>query len=191
MAANDTEIEIKVKVENVESLISFLKNNGKFIKEERQVDEYFSPAHRNFLDIRPVKEWLRLREENGKFSLNYKNWHFDTEGKGSSCDEFETSFEKIEQVRKMFDTLNFHSLTKVDKTRKSWNYKNYEISVDSVANLGNFVEIEFNGMADDHKKITDEMVQFLKEMNVGKIQRNFQGYPFLLLFPEEAKYFEV
>jgi len=34
------------------------------------------------------------------------------------------------------------------------------------------------------------MIKFLKDINVGKIQRNYQGYPFLLLFPEEAKYFQ-
>jgi adenylate cyclase class 2 len=190
MASNDTEIEIKVKIENVESLVSFLNKNAEFKSEERQIDEYFTPIHRNFLSIRPVKEWLRLRNENNRYSINYKNWHFDENGKTSNCDEFETPVKDIEQMRKLFTTLDIKSIGKVDKTRKTWDYKDYEISVDIVSELGTFVEIEFKGYSDEPKKITDEMVKFLEGIGVGKIQRNYQGYPFLLLFPNEAKYYD-
>jgi len=190
MASNDTEIEIKVKIENVEPLVSFLNKNAEFKSEERQIDEYFTPIHRNFLSIRPVKEWLRLRNENNRYSINYKNWHFDENGKTSNCDEFETPVKDIEQMRKLFTTLDIKSIGKVDKTRKTWDYKDYEISVDIVNTLGTFVEIEFKGYSDEPKKITDEMVKFLEGIGVGKIQRNYQGYPFLLLFPNEAKYYD-
>lgn len=190
MASNDTEIEIKVKIENVEPLVSFLNKNAEFKSEERQIDEYFTPIHRNFLSIRPVKEWLRLRNENNRYSINYKNWHFDENGKTSNCDEFETPVKDIEQMRKLFTTLDIKSIGKVDKTRKTWDYKDYEISVDIVSELGTFVEIEFKGYSDEPKKITDEMVKFLEGIGVGKIQRNYQGYPFLLLFPNEAKYYD-
>lgn len=191
MASNDTEIEIQVKVENIEPLISFLIKNGKFVKEERQIDEYFTPPHRNFISIRPIKEWLRLRNENGNYTINYKNWHHDENGKSYSCDEFETSIKNIEQIRKLFKAIDFKTTVKVDKTRKTWNWKDYEISVDIVIGLGEFVEIELRGKSDNHKKTTDEMIRFLKEIGVGKIQRNYQGYAFLSLFPEEAKYFDM
>jgi len=32
------------------------------------------------------------------------------------------------------------------------------------------------------------MVGFLKKLKVGKIERDFRGYPFSLLFPEEVDY---
>lgn len=54
----DKEIEIHVKVKNSDSLIKFLGKKAKFKYEKRQVDEYFVPKHRNFIDIRTIKEWL-------------------------------------------------------------------------------------------------------------------------------------
>jgi len=190
MDSKDIEIEIKVKVEKIEPLKNFLNKNAKLLGETRQIDEYFTPAHRDFTSVRPVSEWLRLRNDNGKYKINYKNWHYDKEGKSQSCDEFESSVKNIEQIKKLFFMLNFKPLVKVDKKRVLWDYKDYIICLDIVENLGTFVEIEFKGGTDDPKKVTVRMIKFLKDINVGKIQRNYQGYPFLLLFPEEAKYFQ-
>jgi predicted adenylyl cyclase CyaB len=191
VAAESIEIEIQVKVENVQALFSFLEKNAQFIGEERQVDEYFTPKHRDFASVRPVKEWLRLRDEKGKFTLTYKNWRYNENGKSESCDEFETSVKDISQLKKMFAALDMKTVVKVDKIRKMWKYKDYEISIDYVAGLGDFVEIEFNGVSSDDKKVTDEMVRFLKEIGVGKIQRSYQGYAFSMMAPEEVEYFEV
>lgn len=193
---NNIEIEIQVKIENSERLLEFLKQNAAFKSEKRQVDEYFSPAHRNFLEKRPVSEWLRLREEAGKYSLNYKKWHFDENGKSLDyCDEYETKIEDIETIKKILNALNFKSLTIVDKSRKIYIYGNYEIALDSVKNLGDFVEIEYISNEDnpDQTKIaqiTEKMVNFLKNLGCGRITKNSVGYPFLLLFPEEAKFEE-
>lgn len=190
MANNDIEIEIQVNIENPKPLIEFLEKNDDFQSEQHQVDEYFSPAHRYFLGVRPVKEWLRLRDADGKYSISYKNWHFDENGKSHYCDEFETKIEGIEQVRKILSALNFGSIVVVDKLRKIWTHKEYEIAIDSVKSLGDFVEIECIGKDDkvDPKKITEEMIGFLKRIGCGKITRNYVGYPFLMLFPKEVKY---
>ncbi len=190
MANNNIEIEIQVNVENSKPLIEFLEKNGNFQSEKRQVDEYFSPAHRDFIATRPVAEWLRLRNAEGKYSFNYKNWHFDKNGKSHYCDEFETKIEDIATIKKILQALNFKSLVVVDKLRKIWTYKDFEIAVDSVESLGDFVEIEYIGKNEkvSPEKITDEMVDFLKKVGCGKITRNYVGYPFLMLFPNEVKY---
>lgn len=187
---NDVEIEIQVNIENSEPLLNFLEGNANFKKESHQIDEYFSPAHRDFVGIRPVAEWLRLRDSSGKYSINYKNWHFDDEGKSHHCDEYETKIEDVTQLRKILDVLNFKPLVTVDKKRKVWTYKNYEIAVDSVKGLGDFVEIEYIGKEEsvEPRKVTVEMINFLKDIGVGEIKRNYVGYPFQLLFPEEVKY---
>lgn len=189
MASNNIEIEIQVKVEDVSRLISFLQKNATLKKEQRQIDEYFNPPHRDFTSVHPVKEWLRLRDENGVCYLNYKNWHYQSDGKSYSADEFEISIKDIDVMKKIFDALNFRHLTTINKKRRTWDFDDYEISVDEVANLGSFVEIEFKKQGND-KEITKGMIDFLKKIGVGKIQRNYQGYAFLMLFPKEAKYFE-
>jgi len=190
MANKNIEIEIQVNVENSKPLIEFLEKNGSFQSEKRQVDEYFSPAHRDFVATRPVAEWLRLRDAEGKYSFNYKNWHFDKNGKSHYCDEFETNIENIEPVKKILAALNFKSLVVVDKLRKIWTYKDFEIAVDSVKRLGDFVEVEYIGKDEkvNPEKVTGEMVDFLKQVGCGKITRNYVGYPFLMLFPNEVKH---
>lgn len=77
----------------------------------------------------------------------------------------------------------------VDKTRETWEYQDYEIAIDQVKGLGDFVEIEYKGeeKSVDPVKIANEMIVFLKEIGLSNIRRNYQGYPFLLLFPDEAK----
>jgi adenylate cyclase class 2 len=189
MAFNNKEIEIKVKIGRKAAILAFLESHAKYSGQYRQVDEYFVPFHRNFVLQQPVKEWLRLRSEDGRCSVNYKNFHFNELGKTTECDEFETEVKDADQMRLIFMSLDMKPIVKVDKTRRSWIYGDYAISVDEVSGLGTFVEIEYNGSEKDSKRITEEMVAFLKGMKVGKIQRNYQGYPFLLLFPDKAKYF--
>ena len=188
----DTEIEIQVTVEHSKSLLEFLEKNAKFQKEQRQVDDYFSPSHRDFMEVRPVKEWLRLRDSNGKHSINYKNWHYDDDGKSQYCDEYESEVESLSQLKKILNVLNFKSVVTVDKVRKTWIYKDYEIAIDSVKGLGDFVEIEYVGNDEnlDPKKVTEGMVHFLRDIGCGRIERNYVGYPFQLLFPEEVKFEE-
>jgi adenylate cyclase class 2 len=185
----DTEIEIKVSIEKEESLIRFLEQNAKFVSENHQVDEYFSPAHRDFLESRPVKEWLRLRDSDGKYSINYKNWHYDDSGKSHHCDEYESKVEDLGQFKKVLTALNFKLIVKVDKARRAWVYKDYEISMDAVVGLGDFVEIEHKGREENlsPQDITKEMVKFLKDIGCGQIKRNYVGYPFQLLFPDEVE----
>ena len=189
----DVEIEVQVNIENSEPLLNFLEKNANFQKENHQVDEYFSPAHRSFIETRPVKEWLRLRDSDGKYSINYKNWYFDEKGTSNHCDEYETMIDDLTQAKKILKVLNFKSIITVDKLRKTWTYKDYEVDIDSIKGLGDFVEIEYIGKNEDvdPKKITEEMISFLKDVGCGKIKRNYVGYPFQLLFPEETKYEEV
>ncbi|MBU1132104.1 class IV adenylate cyclase [Patescibacteria group bacterium] len=190
MANNNIEIEIQVNIENPDALLLFLKDNAVFRGEKRQIDEYFTPPHRDFIEARPAKEWLRLRDADGNCSINYKNWYFDEAGKSDYCDEYETVVESSEQMRKIFSALNFKSLVVVEKVRKTWTYNDFAITMDSVKNLGDFAEIEYIGKDDkvDPIKTTDEMVELLKKIGCGKIKRNYVGYPFLLLFPQEVKY---
>ena len=187
---DNIEIEIQVKIENSKPLLEFLKKNAEFKAEKNQIDEYFSPAHRNFLKTRPIDEWLRLRSADGIYSINYKNWHSDKNGKSNYCDEYETKVEDLDKIKKIFDAINFKSIVTVNKMRKIWIYENYEIAIDSVKDLGNFVEIEYIGKNEkvDPKKIIEEMVGFLKNLKLGKIERNYVGYPFMLLFKSEVKH---
>lgn len=191
-SSTSREVEIQVNVANIKPLLKFLQEKAKFISEEREIDEYFTPKHRNFVKTAPVDEWLRLRSANGKYSINYKFWHRDKGGKTNHCTEHQTRFDDIEQMHSILKVLDFKSVVKVDKKRKKYHYKNYEIVIDKVVGLDQTVEIEFKGETDKTpKQITQEMIKFLQDLGVGKMKRSYQGYPFLLLFPKKAEYEEI
>lgn len=192
VAHNNIEIEIQARVEKIKPLLKFLRKNGKFVAEKRQIDQYFSPKDKNkdYLKERPVIEWLRLRDAEGKYLITYKYWHHDKNGRSYYSDEYETEVGSINQVRKILEALGFRLISVVDKVRKVWNYEDYEITIDVVKTLGNFVEVEYIGKNEktDQKKVGDEMIDFLKKLGCGKLELSWQGYPFQLLFPKEVKY---
>lgn len=186
MVKKDIEIEIQVQVEHLKPLLDFLKSKAVFDSESRQLDEYFTPEHRNFLDKRPIAEWLRLRKSDNICTITYKNWFYDNNNRSFHADEYNVEVEKFGQMRKIFSAIDIKTIAKVDKKRKSWNFKNWEISLDKIKNLGDFVEIEYKG-EDEVEPIaeTTKMIQFLKELGCGEVVRNYVGYPFLLMFPNE------
>lgn len=184
----DREVEIQVQVEDVRPLKEVMEQEGEKIRESRQVDKYFAPSHRDFTEKDPVEEWLRLRIEDGEESITYKNWYYNEEGKSTHCDEYETEVEDIGQLEKIFEVLDFKKIVEVDKYRTSYRYKDYEISIDKVAQLGNFVEVEHKGDdGEDPEEVISEMVEFLKDLRLGKINRNFVGYAYMMLRPGDVE----
>ncbi len=188
----DIEIEIQVKLEGADKLEKFLKKEAKFTGDNYQKDEYFTPPHKDYLKTRPVVEWLRIRESI-KNSINYKLWHYDKTGRSQYCDEYETSVEDVDQVRKIFKAEGNRLIATVEKKRKTWIYKNYEVAIDHISNLGDFVEVEFKGktLTKKPEEVTEGMIKFLKEAGCTNIQRNYVGYPFMILFPKEVKFEKV
>ena len=142
------EIEAKFELLNVKELLKILErlekyNNAKLVeKDEIQKDTYFTPNDRNFLDERPVAEWLRTREEKGKYSITYKNWaKEDGENAKFKCREVETNVDDIEAIREIFDILKVKKIVVVEKTRTSYLYKDIIISIDIVEKLRKFCGI--------------------------------------------------
>ena len=186
MCMKDVEIEIQVKLEGADILEKFLSKNGKSKAENYQKDEYFTPPHKNFLAEYPVAEWLRLRQSKTN-SINYKKWYYNKAGKSTHCDEYESEVGDMRLMRKMLGALGYKTIAIVEKTRKTWLYKDYEVAIDSITNLGNFVEVEYKGDVDsvDPVRITNEMVAFLKSIGCKKLERNYVGYPYMILYPEK------
>lgn len=142
------EIEAKFELLNVKELFKILEelekdNNAKLVEEnEMQKDTYFTPNDRNFLDKRPVAEWLRTREEKGKYSITYKNWaKEDGENAKFKCREVETNVDDIEAIREILAVLKVRELVAVEKIRTSYLYKDIIISIDIVEKLRKFCGI--------------------------------------------------
>lgn len=133
------EIEAKFELLNDKQLLEKLEKNSeaKLVEEnEIQKDTYFTPNDRNFLDKRPVSEWLRTREEKEKYSITYKNWEKeDGENAKFKCREVETNVDDIEAIKEILEVLKVKELVVVEKTRTSYLYKDIIISIDIIENL--------------------------------------------------------
>ena len=176
------EVELKFPLLNSEDLIKKLNLITKTGKQaDFQQDTYYNASHRDFLAKKPVSEWLRLRESSKGFSLNYKNWHTDSNVKTTFCDEYETKVENIDAVEKILKCLDFKPLIVVDKKRSIWLYKNTEIAIDEVKELGFFLEIEAKGNFATVEEAREQLYLILEEIEANVGEQDFEGYPFLLL----------
>ena len=138
------EVEVKYYLSNYEEVKSFLDQHTTLDKADQyQKDSYFTPAHDNFLDQKPtVDRWLRIRVADRGSSINYKHRHDNGSLGRISCDEIETPIEDADQLEEIFRRIDMVKLVTVEKKRTSYHYKNTEIVLDHITDLGWFIEIE-------------------------------------------------
>lgn len=190
MPHKNIEIEMKFPLKNSFTLVKKLNKLAKADKKDfYQKDIYYIPAHRNFLKQKGgVNEWLRIRETNRSFSINYKNWHRYKDGKTYHCDEYESVIENGDALKRIFKSLNFEKVIIVDKTRNTWFYKDCEVAIDKVIDLGEYLEIEakrdFRNIGEAKKHI----YKILKEIGAEVGEQDFVGYPYRLLEKQGYKF---
>lgn len=184
MSHNDTEIEIKIKLDEG----AFLKvrenvqNSAKFVKKVRQIDEYFTPAHRNFVEPRFPFEWLSIRKRGDKTILNYKHFVPENAEVHTHCDEFETEIKNPEGLKKIFSAINLKPLVRVDKERETYDYNGeFEIALDVVKDLGHFIEIEAMKEFGTVEKAREKLFKLAKSLGVDTSNPDLRGYPFLMM----------
>jgi adenylate cyclase class 2 len=177
------EVERKFKVDSPDVIKERLRDlgaqqNGRF----RQVDTYFNAPHRDFLNLPIVSEWLRLRDEAGKVSINYKRWLPLGVEQQTHCDEFESVLEDGEAVRKLLEALGFTEMVTVVKLREELMLgDSFVIAIDSVDGLGSFVEFEYKGEAGSVDNANQELSRLIDEVGVELGERDRRGYPYQLL----------
>ena len=145
MSKNNIEIEIRFPLKNAAVVLARLDKDARKKYESRQIDIYYNSPHRNFFKRAPsVDEWLRLRDSDGKYSINFKSFFPKGAKHSTHCDEFESKVENLENLKSILAALDFKPVITVDKKRVAFSYKNTEIAIDEVAMLGTFIEIEYD-----------------------------------------------
>jgi len=183
MAYDDKEIEVKIKLTESEFLMikEKLAKIAQFQNKSDQMDKYFMPPNKNFLEPKYPFEWLSLRKRDEKVQLTYKHFYPENEKMKTYCDELETDIVNLEQFEKTLRALEFKELVTIKKERDVWIFEDFEIGLDSVKELGYFIEIEalkdFGGIEETRKKIFNFAI--LLGADIARIQR--ANYPFLLL----------
>jgi len=181
MAQYDREIELKFSLEDHEFLRikEKLKQIAEFGKLTEQKDEYFTPAHRNFMEPRFPFEFLSIRQRGEKTILNYKYFYPENSEVTTHCDEFETLTEDPEKIRKIFLAIGMKPLVIVKKNRETYIHDDFEIALDTVEELGHFIEIEamkHENVEQTRKKLFD----FAKSLGIIS-ETEKRGYPYMLM----------
>jgi predicted adenylyl cyclase CyaB len=185
MANEHIEIEIKIPLDE-NSLLKVkekLKKIARFEKSSKQIDEYFTPTHRNFVEPEIPLEWLSIRRRGDKNILNYKHWYlFGNSEVATHCDEFETEIKDSNQLKKIFSVLDFKKLVTVEKEREIYVYKDeFEISLDRVKELGHFIEIETIKNLGNIEETRKKLFEFAKDLEIDISKTDKRGYPYLLM----------
>lgn len=183
MAHNNTEIEIKIPI--TEEIFSKLKKElpemAQFEKTSKQVDTYYSPSHRDFLAVPYPYEWLRIGQRGGKTILNYKHYYPENVPVFTHCDELETVVDNPENLEKLFTIINLKKLVTVKKIRETYSYRDeFEIVLDSVEELGYFVEIETKKDFGSVERAREKLFAFAKQLGIDP-KTDKRGYPYLLM----------
>ena len=183
MAVDNLEIEAKFNVDKELFLDAKqkIKEKAVFLKTSKQVDEYYTPAHRNFLDLEYPIEWLSIRERSGKNILNYKHLNVQGDNIVTHTDEFEVDVGNQENLKKVFSFLDFKKLVVVEKEREIFIYDEFEVVFDTVKDLGCFVEIEALKNFDSVEKTRKKIFELAKSLGIDKSRFERCGYPLLLI----------
>ena len=159
-----------------------MKSIARFVKSTKQIDEYLTPIHRNFVEPKFPFEWLSIRRRGEKVILNYKHYYPENVEITTHCDEFESEVKNPEQLEKIFSTLDFKKLVTVEKEREIYVYNDeFEIALDKVKDLGLFIEIEAIKDFGSVEETREKLFEFAKNLGIDITKTDKRGYPYLLM----------
>ncbi|MFC6961573.1 class IV adenylate cyclase [Halocatena marina] len=147
------ELEVKVKTDHDAVRSKLAELDATQLSTVDQVDTYYDAPHRTFAE---TDEALRIRaetESNESSSapdpvtqLTYKGPLVDDASKTRT--ESETEVESRETMEEILDHLGFSPAAVVEKSRERYALDGYTVTLDTVSNLGEFVEVETEVEAD-------------------------------------------
>jgi len=167
------EVELKAKVDKESIGDKLLEEGAIFVRQERQIDTYFSHPCWNF---KLRDEVLRVRQAGNVFYLTFKGPRIDNETKTREEIEVEVKGD----IFSLLDALGFMPSKKVIKQRKIYQWQDLILSLDEVENLGSFLEIEGKRMEDK-----DKILNFFNRLGIKNSSLIKKSY--LELIKEEGE----
>ncbi len=150
------EVELKFRVGGLDDIREKLENQGAVSQDTvSHFDRYFNHPSRDF---RSTDEAFRIRSVGANNCLTYKGAVLGTVAK--TRHEIEVDFSGGDHVaRQMIELvtlLGFRFIREVQKRRHTfelvWNSRQFEIALDDVPGLGQFIEIELIATDEDRQQ---------------------------------------
>ena len=177
----EIEAKLEIKEKQYKELINlFMTENCKHTK-KKQHDIYFSPETPSFFGEDIDDECIRIRIQKNKYILCYKKIFFGENESDIHIAEYETEISNLDATINILKGVRINKVCDLIKTRDTFIYKNlFEISLDSVENLGYFIEIEIYDKNLPVKQANQLLLNFIKEMNLDITKRNLKGYSYMM-----------
>ncbi len=144
-----------------EAVISRGGNHEETVTER---DTYFNHPSRDF---RITDEAVRIRQSGRDSYLTYKGPKLS--GRGKTRREEELLIDDPEKMRSILLELGFTEVGRVEKEREIYCLNGVHITLDRVAGLGNFVELE--KMDSDYEKVEKKLFDLAGELGLERFER--------------------
>ena len=154
---NEIEIKLKVNEEEYSRILNIIKNNSVNKRNVNQIDTYYTLTNKKL-----NQEWLRIRNENGKYIFNYKkkidNSHYE---------KYDVLIDNFNNLNIILNTLGSKQIGTINKNRIIYIYKDkYEFSFDIVKDIGMFIEIELINKSNDFEKDFFDLLNLLEDLKI-------------------------
>ncbi len=172
------EIEVKAKVASLNEVEEKLKvlgcifSDATFQNDVTFVDENYG----DYAKFQPRKNILRIRTSEGKYLFTIKQ----PQNNEMDAIEHETEISDPQEFKEALNLMGYKKVVEIRKTRKKAKYRDYEICLDEVEELGSFVEVEKITDEENSEAIQQELFDFLVSIEVDPKDRVFQGYDTLI-----------
>ncbi len=182
------EIEIKIKLDNsqVEQFKKWLIQHAKFMDKLQIIDYYLDNPKKSFYKVSPQGfkdplEFWRVRQIDNVYFLCNKKRVIDETGKTVSVEENEAVTPEGEAILQIFKKRGFTDQIIIYKTREIFQYEDFEIVLDYVKKLGEFVEIELKSDEQDPIQGKKLIYDLLKKIGLTEFIQFDRGYLCMIL----------
>jgi adenylate cyclase class 2 len=179
------EIEILVELKDSIEFAKSKLNEYKYLGVKKTFDRYyFDPLRDNLIlnSDNKLMECCRIRKKNEICSVAYKVDIYEKEVWQYS-NEYETEVNDFDLMERIFQNLGLKELITIDNSKHTFVKENFEIVIEDVKGLGNFLEVEW--MEKDSEKpvneIKKEIFNFIESLGLNVGSELNSGKPELML----------
>ncbi|MEW4528898.1 class IV adenylate cyclase [Maioricimonas sp. JC845] len=171
----DYEVEMKFPLRDADGVRARLEAMGATPgQQERQCDLYFAHPERDFAR---TDEAFRIRSIGDQNLVTYKGPLLDQQTK--TRQEIELAFEDgsvaAQKMWELFRALGFNEVRRVQKTRTQysmrWRDYDFSLALDSVDDLGEYVEIEVLADQSNWEAARDTALELVRELSLEDSER--------------------
>lgn len=167
------EIEVRAKINNILKIKDLLQTKAKFVESSDENDLYL--RHESDVERSLV---LRIRRKKSGSLLTFKG---KAKGDDTAWPDVDLPLSHPDDLENLLLGSSYIEVVKITKHRSTYRTKEFEINLDKIDNLGDFIEIEGRGTDSNRTAIEQKITEFLIDLEIQKSDIIRKGYVTLML----------